>query len=436
MFRRLRIQLTLWYVVILGLTLMMVGSLVYVLVARSLDDEIDASLREVNEEATRIVRSLPEEERHRGGEREEREHEIDEDFLGLTAGQLLAGTGNVFLLVLDPEGDVIGNPQSVPSSALPLDRARQTADREGTWKGDVSTGDGPVRLLASAVNDSRGSVVGYVVTGQSLANRNSALDRLLVLILIGTAAGLLLAGLGGLWVAELAIRPVSQAFQRQRRFVADASHELRTPIAVIQANAEALLRKARPADREALSDIAADAQHMGRLVSDLFTLAEADQSGLELRSAPLDLYDVVASAARAGKRMAEERGLEFAATPAHAMVKGDPERLRQLVLILVDNAIKYTEPPGRVTLTGALTDGHACVTVEDTGIGIPREHLPRVFERFYRVDKARSRARGGLGLGLSIARTIAEAHGGSLDIRSEPGSGTQVTLSLPAAHAS
>jgi signal transduction histidine kinase len=434
MFRRLRIQLTLWYVAILGLMLLMVGSLVYVLVARSLDDEIEDALGDVNAQAARIVQALPEGERRgRGrGEEGEREHEIDEDFLALTRSQLLAGSGDVFLLVLDPDGQVIANPQNAPTSSLPLLEAKAAADRTGSWKDDVSTPDGPVRLLARPVTGEHGSVLGYVVTGRSLASRNDALERLLVLLLMGSGAGLLLAGLGGLWVAELAIRPVSQAFQRQRRFIADASHELRTPIAVIQANAEALLRKARPQDREALADIAADAQHMGRLVSDLLTLAEADRGALEVRRAPMDLYDVLASAARAGKRLAEERGLDFAAEPVHATITGDADRLRELVLILVDNAVKYTEPPGRVSLRADCSDGHACVTVEDTGVGIPKEHLPRVFERFYRVDKARSRAMGGLGLGLSIARTIAEAHGGTIDIASAPGAGTRVRVTLPA----
>lgn len=435
MFRRLRIQLTLWYIAILALILLMVGSLVYVLVARSLDGEIDDSLREVNVQAARIVRALPEGERHgRGGE--EREHEIDEDFLPLTTSQLLGGSGDVFLLVLDPEGRVIANPQNVPTRSLPLQGARTEADRNGTWKDDVSTPDGPVRLLVEPVAGEHGSVSGYVVTGRSLSSRNDALERLLFLLLIGSAAGLLLAGLGGLWVAELATRPVSRAFQRQRRFIADASHELRTPIAVIQANAEALLRGARPEDREALADIAADAQHMGRLVSDLLTLAEADRGTLEVRRVPLDLYDVLASAARAGRRLAEERGLEFAAEPVHVAVSGDADRLRELVLILLDNATKYTESPGKIRLSAAASDGRAYVTVEDTGIGIPKEHLSRVFERFYRVDKARSRAMGGLGLGLSIARTIAEAHGGSIDIASEPGRGTRVRVTLPAASGS
>lgn len=433
MFRRLRIQLTIWYVAILGLTLLMVGSLVYVMVARSLDDEIDNSLRDVNAQAASILQRLPQGEHHGRDEgREEREHEIDDDFLALTTSQLLAGSGDVFLIVLDPAGQVIANPQNVPTSSLPLSSARTEADRSGSWRDDVSTPDGPVRLLAKPVSGEHGSVLGYVVTGRSLASRNDALERLLFLLLIGTAAGLLLAGLGGLWVAELATRPVSEAFQRQRRFIADASHELRTPIAVIQANAEALLRNARPSDREALGDIVADAQHMGRLVTDLLTLAEADRGSLEVRRAPLDLYDVLASVIRAGRRLAEERGVDFAAEPAHAKVMGDPDRLRQLFLILVDNAVKYTEPPGRVTLSASGANGHAYVTIEDTGIGIPKEHLPRVFERFYRVDKARSRAMGGLGLGLSIARAIADAHGGAIEIASEPGTGTRVRVALPA----
>jgi signal transduction histidine kinase len=415
------------------------------MVARSLDQSINDALTDVNQEAVDLVRSHSalgphEPAGHAPEERDSGPWFQDEDFAALTSSQLLGGRGDVFVIVLDPQGRVIANPRDVPVEALPLKEAAAQAGEEGSHREDMDAEGGSVRLLTVPVEDAGAGLAspeagpaGFVVTGQSIEEREAALRGLVVLLLIAAAAGLGLAGIGGLWVGELAIRPVRRSFQRQREFVADASHELRTPIAVIRTNAEALTPRVAEGDREALDDIVAEAEHMGRLVTDLLTLARSDQGALEVDRSPLDMYDVIASVGRAAMRLAEGRGLEFTVSPAHAVVLGDPERLRELLLILVDNAVKYTGPGGKVTLSAGQEDGRVHVVVQDTGIGIPPEHLPRVFDRFYRVDKARSRALGGLGLGLSIAQAIAKAHGGSVELRSAPGRGTRATLALPLA---
>jgi signal transduction histidine kinase len=239
-----------------------------------------------------------------------------------------------------------------------------------------------------------------------------------------------LAGAGGLWVAQIAIRPVRRSFERQRDFVADASHELRTPLAVVRANAESLLGKSSATDREALQDIVDESALMGRLVNDLLTLAQSDRAALDLEREHIDLFDIVQAAERAGRRLAQERDVSITTRAEHVPLDADPGRLRELLLILVDNAVRYTPAGGTVTVSCRRDGRHAEVAVEDTGVGIAPEHIERVFDRFYRVDKARSRAEGGLGLGLSIAREIVEAHGGTIDVHSEPGRGTTVRVTL------
>jgi two-component system OmpR family sensor kinase len=219
----------------------------------------------------------------------------------------------------------------------------------------------------------------------------------------------------------------------QQRFVADASHELRAPLTAIQGNLELLRMQAVPAGEsgEMLADVEREAARLGRLVADLLALARAD-SGLTLPRRPVDLDQVVIETLGTAQPLVH--GQALAVEPFEpAQVLGDADRLRQLVLLLLDNALKYTPPEGSVTL-GLRRDGaEAEITVRDTGVGIPAADLPHVFERFYRADPARGRDPGGTGLGLPIARWIVEQHGGSIALASEPGRGTLATVRLPLA---
>lgn len=442
MFSSLRLRLTLWYVAILAVILLAVGALVYVLVARSLDAQINASLSEVNQRAMAAASLAPSpvgvdgrdsgrsEGEDEDGERRG-EHDRDADFTPLVGREALGGAAGVFVLAVDANGSILANPNNVPTEGLPDANALAVARREGQDRRDVRAGGSRLRLLTVAVGSGEHGDAGFIITGRSLSQRDGDLRRLLVLLVIGGSAGLVMAGLGGLWVGELAIRPIRAAFARQRDFIADASHELRTPIAVIRANAESLQGKASPADAEALQDIVDESEQISRLIGDLLTLAQADRAGLELRTRPVDLYDIIVYVTRAGQRLAEGRRLTIDAHPEHVVVHGDVHRLRELAMILVDNAIKYTEPGGTVVVSAGRAGNQGLLLVRDTGVGIPPEHLPRLFDRFYRVDKARSRAQGGFGLGLSIAQAIVQAHGGQIEVASEPGKGTTVRVLLP-----
>jgi signal transduction histidine kinase len=223
--------------------------------------------------------------------------------------------------------------------------------------------------------------------------------------------------------------------EQMRRFTADASHELRTPLAAVRGEAQVTLSRDRTGAeyRESVEVMLEEAVRMGRIVDDMLTLARADAGELPLERAPVYLDEVVADATRTARPLAEQRGIALDVEPSPEAVEivGDEDLLRRAVLNLVDNAIKYTEPGGSVRAR-AVCDGHeARVEVEDTGQGITPADRERIFDRFYRVDKARSRDAGGAGLGLSIVRWAAEAHGGRVDLASEPGTGSRFALVIP-----
>jgi heavy metal sensor kinase len=227
------------------------------------------------------------------------------------------------------------------------------------------------------------------------------------------------------------------AVKRLAQFTADASHELRTPVTLIRATAELTLRRERPVEtyREALRQIIQEADRTTRLIEDLLLLARADAG---LPALPLDrveLTPLVRDVCEQGQILAQERQLEIAAeAPEQPLyVQGNDTALRRLLLLLVDNAVKYTPPGGRITVSVALDASGPTITVRDTGIGIPDAALPHVFERFYRVDESRNRDGGGAGLGLSIAQWIAERHHASLEAESVIGQGSAFRVRFPQA---
>lgn len=222
------------------------------------------------------------------------------------------------------------------------------------------------------------------------------------------------------------------AYAAQQRFAADASHELRAPLTVLQANLELLGRKPPLAAEEresALSEATDEAERLARLVADLLALARAD-AGQQIRREPVELDRVLMDVLGQARHLARGHRLEVGELEP-VRVMGDADRLKQLLLILVDNAIKYTKPPGQVVLELKRVGDGARVTIRDTGVGIPAEAVPHVFERFYRADPARSRDPGGTGLGLPIARWIAVQHGGTIQLESTLGKGTTAIVTVP-----
>ena len=248
-----------------------------------------------------------------------------------------------------------------------------------------------------------------------------------------------------------ALQALQQTEARRRQLFADISHELRTPTTAIRGEAEITLRGAdRPAEdyRAALRRIVDTSRQLGGVIDDLLAMARSDIDALSLVRRPLDLARLCAEAAAQAQALAQARGVTLLAAeppPGPPLVMADEQRLRQLLLVLLDNAIRYSQPGGRVSLrlqaqhtaAGSTARGGTtwCVDVEDQGIGIPPHELAQVFERHFRGSAARRHRSDGSGLGLPIARALALAHGGQLELHSEPGQGTRARLTLPAAPA-
>jgi signal transduction histidine kinase len=230
---------------------------------------------------------------------------------------------------------------------------------------------------------------------------------------------------------------IETSVKRITRFTADASHDLRTPLAVIRTSAELVLRRPRsePEYREALSRILATSEETTELIEQLLMLARADANAVQLKLEPTNLQPLLRSVAQKSRVLASGKGLAFSESlpPQYALLMANEPALERLLMCVVDNAVKYTPAGGRVSLALFLVNGQAIIQLQDTGIGIAEKDLPHVFERFYRADQVRSRETRGSGLGLSIARGIAESHNGSIELYSRLGQGTKVTIRLPLA---
>ena len=253
--------------------------------------------------------------------------------------------------------------------------------------------------------------------------------------IFGTAAfaALILVALGGFLLARQSTIPVEQSMEQMRRFMADAAHELRTPVTILRTRTEIALSQARdPAgDAVAFQTIEREAERLGSIVGDLLTLARADAGGREMVRASFYLDDVASQAVAAARTLAERKGVALVVGSfEEAQIMGDAGLVERMILIVLDNAIKYTPAGGRVRLDVTGRDGRRSVVVTDSGIGIPADQLPRIFERFYRGDSARSHAEGA-GLGLPIARWIADLHGARIAVASDS-AGTRVEIDFPA----
>jgi two-component system sensor histidine kinase CiaH len=265
---------------------------------------------------------------------------------------------------------------------------------------------------------------------RSVEPEHEALSKLLAGLLIGGAGGIVLAAIGGWFMAGKSLRPVRTAFARQHAFVSDASHELRTPLTVIRANAE-FIQQEQPGNAEA-RDIVSETDRLSALVESLLAVARGQRHSAD-QLETVDLNALIDTAAAAFQPLAADSGIELSTAAADdVVVRGDREQLRQVIVILLDNALRYTAEGGRVHVQARREGSNALVTVHDTGIGIGEEELERVFERFYRADEARNRQSGGVGLGLAIARELVMRHGGRISVESTEGAGSTFTIQLPA----
>ena len=271
----------------------------------------------------------------------------------------------------------------------------------------------------------------------NIQQERETLTRLKTVLIIIGLSGIIVVFVCSLFLAGRALIPIKMSWERQKSFVADASHELRSPLAVIETNLELVLGNGEEtveSQKKWLGNIQTENRRMSKLVSDLLFLARADsnQQMFEKRFFPLE--DVLMEAVLSLQPLASKKNivLEADIKQAHEFF-GDEARIKQLAVILIDNAIKYTQQGGLVQVGLSLHESHIEIIVADNGEGIAREHLYKIFERFYRVDKARSRESGGTGLGLSIADWIVKGHRGTIAVSSTLGKGTTFKVTLPKA---
>lgn len=425
LFGPLRRRLTLWYCGVLAAALILFGVSVYVGVHHELLQPIDGRLATNARQVGRIWQRTP-----------------------LTPCGPLARplvrlrlrlAASPYWACFDQNGTLLrASPAARTVSAFTAPTFATAALHGGVTRGTINAGGdiGAVRVYALSVRGlMSGATLGVVQVGMRIQGELTALRLLLTFLLAAGALILVAAALGGLFLAERALAPARLAVARQQAFTSNAAHELRTPLTLLRADAEVLLRgreRLAPDDAALLEDIVAETAHMAVLAANMLTLARLDTGSLRLERDVVDLAEVAATVTRRAGALAMEQGIALHAEAACPVpVLGDRSLLEQCALILLDNAIKYNRPGGSVVVTARRDGARALLEVSDTGIGIPPEHLSRLGERFYRVDKARSREAGGAGLGLSIARGIAAQHGGTLTLTSAPGQGSTATLALP-----
>ncbi len=470
----IRGRLTLWYTGILAATLVLLGGASYGLLMRGLWQDVDGTLEGV---AKTVVQAAD----------RQTAQIIPPDLDEMLRRFFGPGFADRFYQFLDPHGRL--DPRLPRFGDEPLHISPQAlknaAEGYATFETLPSNGRFPIRVLTFPVMQ-HGQMANVLQVGMSLEGLYMARRHFLWTLAALVPLALALAGTGGWLLARRALRPVDQmttaarrieaerlaqrlegaemddelgrlartlnemlarlevAFAQVRRFSADASHELKTPLTVLKGEIEVALRNPRdPAEyQRVLGSVLEEVESMARLVDDLLLLSRADAGALRWEIGPVELDRLVEEVAKEGDILGRGTQVRVSIRALEpVIVQGDGQRLKQLLRNLVDNGIKYTPPGGQVTLAlrtesdqapglGSAPQ-HALIDVRDTGVGIPAEALPRIFERFYRVDPARSREAGGAGLGLCIAKTIADAHGGRIEVLSTPGAGSTFTFVLP-----
>ena len=470
----IRQRITLWYVLLLAVILAVFIASVYLVLRQTLYRNLDESIQNqagvLLDEAIQFEGGLPSIE---DLVRADDDWEEAEQFV-----RVFDASGN---LTFDNSA-AMGDPDELAETGAGLSRvpsqpeaiARALEGRPGVQR-FVINDDDRVRARTFPI-ERNGQIVGALQVGQSEDDVSDILSTLLFIMSVAYFVTLAVAVFGGVFIAGRALSPVDKitglarrvseehldqrlnlrlpddevgrlartfdemigrledAFRRQRRFTADASHELRTPLTIMKGQLDVALQKRRGQEeyRRVLQAVNDEVDRLIRLASSLLTLTRADAGEVPLTLEKIEVAGVVTGATEQLRSTALRKGIELRLDPGDSVaISADEDLLLQLLLNLLDNAIKYTPDRGRVEVGWSDAGGRVELWVRDNGVGIAEEHLPHNFDRFYRVDKARSRSEGGAGLGLAISRWIAEAHHGSIRAESVPGKGSTLTVVLP-----
>lgn len=446
----IRLQLTLWYLLLMGITFIAFSVYLLLRFQNSLLSAVDLSLQIT---ITKTIAALDE-----------------EDFLEtgkLTfdhAGQTQTASDDFAMRIISVEGEVWD--------------AYSASGRVSGWGGVEAAFStlGEWRVHSQAVLDSNGKVIAWVQAAQSLDPVRETVSNLREQLMLGVPLVLLFAGLGGYFLANRALSPVEQitstaqsitlqdlskrihyrgamdevgrlaqtfdqmlarlqdAFERERRFTSDAAHELRTPLTVLKGQIEVTLSRARNSEEyeNKLRELSAQVDRLIRLSNGLLFLSRSDQQQVDFKLSDVKLTELLGVLVEQFQPLAGEKNLQVTAQVAESLsIRGDNDLLIRLFMNLLENALKYTSANGQIELSATREADGVGVTIHNSGEGIPSEHIPHLFERFYRVDDDRSSQSGGSGLGLAIANEIVRLHGGKIAAQSEPGQGVTFRIYLP-----
>ena len=463
-FTSIRSKLTAWYVLLLGVILVLFSILLFFFLSKRLHESVDSSLTV----SARIVSRSIQIEKTRS------------PFPGLDLffDQFMGFGVNKSYKIYDGSGNVGSLSKNFDGSQFPLTQRSYSAALKGgtSYETFLITDDHPIRVITMPVLRGK-KLANLVQVGTSLKVVEDTLKNLQIILWTVVPAVLLLTALIGRFIARRALKPVSKitqtakdigsganlsqriavprvkdeigelaltfnsmmdrlesSFTQMRQFSSDASHELRTPLTVLKGQSELTLGKERKPEeyQEVISSNLEEVHYMSKVLEDLFLLSKSDENQIALDCESVDLKLLIEEICKHAEIIASEKDIKVTiAYLERIQVFGDPVRLRQMIWNVVVNGIKYTQPNGEVKISVQDKANFALITVQDNGIGISKEDLPQVCNRFYRVDKARSRKEGGTGLGLSICKFIVDAHKGMIDIESKLVEGTKFKIFLP-----
>lgn len=337
--------------------------------------------------------------------------------------------GRMYFYVYDLEGKLISATRAKkPIEDVVLHRIENWQIEDGEVI-SLKVG-GENLMMASLPIEEDGQLLGKVYVGRNVTSALRIQQQITIILSIFSFVALILAVIVGHIMSGRAIVPLKRAYEKQRQFTADASHELRTPLSIVMMSTEILQSSEEVKSsflQQTLVDMKDEILKMTKLVSDLLTIARNDHDTVQILKQKFDLDEIVCQTLRKIKPLADEKNIELQFVDDSHLMRGDIERIKQLILILVDNAVKYTAFGGKVQISIVVCQNGKKVRlcVEDNGSGIAPEDIKHVFDRFYRADKARTRTNGGTGLGLAIAKGIVELHDGEIEVESELGKGSR-----------
>ena len=464
-FKSIRSRLTAWYVTLLAIILILFSVLLNYFLAKRLHESVDNSL---TVSATVVATSAT---MRLGNSPLPGLNQLFEQFMN-------QGNLNKFYRIYDGSGNVGSRSKNISASQFPLSQGAYADALEGKNSYETFTvgGQQPIRVITMPILF-EGKLINLVQVGTSLEAVQETLRNLKIFLFTAVPSVLILAALFLRFMARRALKPISRiidtareigqgqelskripvlkikdelgqlaltfnemmnrlenSFAQMRQFSSDASHELRTPLTVLKGQNELILSKQRKPEeyQEVISSNLEEINYMSKVLEDLFVLSKSDENQVNIDYKPVDLRALVEEVCKHAEILAEEKNIKIIIAFLEPIeIKGDEVRLRQMVWNVLQNGIKYTQQGGELKISLQNEGDFALLTIQDTGIGIPEEDLPLIFNRFYRVDKARTRDEGGSGLGLSICRQIAEAHKGKIEVESKLGVGTRFKIRLP-----